>query len=89
MNYRNNYARLAENLFLKGDTSRALEVIDRCIYEFPREVVINLTYFTIPIIDLYYKSQEYEKGDDLLAVMIDDYFKEYYYLSDFERGSLV
>ena len=86
MNYRNNYARLAENLFLKGDTARALEVIDRCIYEFPREVV-NLTYFTIPIIDLYYKSQEYEKGDDLLAVMIDDYFKEYYYLSDFERGS--
>ena len=46
MNYRNNYARLAENLFLKGDTSRALEVIDRCIYEFPREVV-NLTYFRI------------------------------------------
>ena len=54
--------------------------------EFPREVV-NLTYFTIPIIDLYYKSEEYEKGDKLLATMIDDYFKEYYYLSDFDRGS--
>ena len=86
MNYRNNYSRLAENLFIKGDTTRALEVIDRCLSEFPREVV-NLTYFTIPIIDLYYKSEEYEKGDKLLATMIDDYFKEYYYLSDFDRGS--
>ena len=86
MNYRNNYSRLAENLFLKGDTTRALKVIDKCLSEFPREVV-NLTYFTIPIIDLYYKSEEFEKGDELLATMIDDYFKEYYYLSDFERGA--
>ena len=86
MNYRNNYSRLAENLFLKGDTTRALKVIDKCLSEFPREVV-NLTYFTIPIIDLYYKSEEFEKGDELLAKMIDDYFKEYYYLSDFDRGT--
>ena len=86
MNYRNNYSRLAENLFSKGDTSGAVQVIDKCINEFPREVV-NLTYFTIPIIDIYYKAGEFKKGDDLLATMIDDYFKEYYYLSDFDRGS--
>ena len=61
-------------------------MIDKCISEFPREVV-NLTYFTIPIIDIYYKAGEFKKGDDLFATMIDDYFKEYYYLSDFERGS--
>ena len=86
MNYRNNYSRLAENLFSKGDTLRAVQVVDKCISEFPREVV-NLTYFTIPIIDIYYKAGEFKKGDDLFATMIDDYFKEYYYLSDFERGS--
>ena len=86
MNYRNNYSRLAENLFSKGDTMRAIQVVDKCISEFPREVV-NLTYFTIPIIDIYYKAGEFKKGDDLFATMIDDYFKEYYYLSDFERGS--
>ena len=86
MNYRNNYSRLAENLFSKGDTLRAVQVVDKCINEFPREVV-NLTYFTIPIIDIYYKAGEFKKGDDLFATMIDDYFKEYYYLSDFERGS--
>jgi hypothetical protein len=86
MNYRNNYARLAENLFSKGDTSRAVQVIDKCLSEFPREVV-NLTYFTIPIIDLYYKSGEIQKGDALYARMIDDYLTEYKYLADFEKGS--
>ena len=86
MNYRNNYARLAENLFTKGDTLRAVQVIDKCLSEFPREVV-NLTYFTIPIIDLYYKSGELEKGDALYARMIDDYLAEYKYLADFDKGS--
>jgi len=86
MNYRNNYARLAENLFSKGDTSRAVQVIDKCLSEFPREVV-NLTYFTIPIIDLYYKAGEIQKGDALYAIMIDDYLTEYKYLADFDKGS--
>ena len=86
MNYRNNYARLAENLFSKGDTSRAIQVIDKCLSEFPREVV-NLTYFTIPIIDLYYKAGEIQKGDALYARMIDDYLTEYKYLAEFEKGS--
>ncbi|MDG2139078.1 MAG: DUF2723 domain-containing protein [Flavobacteriales bacterium] len=86
MNYRNNYARLAENLFTKKDTLRAIEVLDKCISEFPREVV-SLTYFTIPIIDIYYKAKENQKGDDLLATMIDDYLTEYRYLSEFKKGS--
>ena len=86
MNYRNNYSRLAESLFTKGDTARALSVVDRCLYEFPRDVV-NLSYFAIPLIDLYYRGNEDSKGDELLALMIDDYLVEYKYLSEFESGS--
>ena len=86
MNYRNNYARLAESLFSKGDTLRAMAVVDKCMFEFPRDVV-NLSYFAIPLIDLYYKGEEDSKGDDLLALMIDDYLTEYKYLSEFDKGS--
>ena len=86
MNYRNNYSRLAEAFFIKGDTARALSVVDKCMYEFPREVV-SLSYFTIPMIDLYYKCNKDTKGDELLALMIDDYLVQYKYLAKFKKGT--
>jgi hypothetical protein len=54
--------------------------------EFPRDVV-NLSYFSIPIIDIYFKLAEKEKGEKLLAIMMDDYLTEYKYLKAFDRGS--
>jgi len=86
MNFRNNYSRLAEALFQKGDTARAIETLDKCMKEFPRDVV-NLSYFALPIIDIYYKLGEDEKAKKVLAVMIDDYLTEIKYLKEFESGS--
>jgi len=86
MNFRNNYSRLAEALFQKGDTARAIETLDKCMAEFPRDVV-NLSYFALPIIDIYYKLGEDEKAKAVLAVMIDDYLTEIKYLKEFGRGS--
>jgi len=86
MNFRNNYSRLAEDLFQKGDTARAIETLDKCMAEFPRDVV-KLSYFALPIIDIYYKLGEDEKAKAVLAVMIDDYLTEIKYLKEFERGS--
>ena len=86
MNFRNNYSRLAEALFIKGDTVRAIETLDKCMAEFPRDVV-NLSYFSLPIIDIYYKLGEDEKAKKVLAVMIDDYLTEIKYLKEFESGS--
>jgi len=86
MNFRNNYSRLAEALFQKGDTARAIETLDKCMAEFPRDVV-NLSYFALPIIDIYYKIGKDEKAKKVLAVMIDDYLTEIKYLKEFERGS--
>ena len=53
MNFRNNYSRLAEALYQKGDTTRAIETLDKCIAEFPNDIV-RLSYFALPIIDLYF-----------------------------------
>jgi tetratricopeptide (TPR) repeat protein len=86
MNFRNNYSRLAESLLQKGDTARAIETLDKCMAEFPRDVV-NLSYFALPIIDIYYKLGEDEKGKQVLAIMIDDYLTEIKYLKEFDKGS--
>ena len=86
MNFRNNYSRLAEALYQKGDTTKAIETLDKCIAEFPNNVV-RLSYFALPIIDLYYKLGETEKGSKVLATMIDDNLTEIKYLKEFDRGS--
>ena len=86
MNFTNNYARLAESLYQKRDTIKAIAVLDKCLNEFPQEVV-NFSYFTIPIIDLYYKLGQNKKGDQVLATMIDNYITEIKYLKEFESGS--
>ena len=86
MNFRNNYSRLAEALYQKGDTTKAIETLDKCIAEFPNDVV-RLSYFALPIIDLYYKLGATEKGSKVLATMIDDNLTEIKYLKEFDRGS--
>jgi hypothetical protein len=77
---------LAEALFQKGEQKKAIETLDKCMSEFPRDVV-NLSYFSIPIIDIYFKLAEKEKGEKLLAIMMDDYLTEYKYLKEFDSGS--
>ena len=86
MNFRNNYARLAESLLQKGDNDKAIEVLDKCMDEFP-ENIAKLSYFSIPIIDLYFKLNENNKGREILASMMDDYLTEYKFLKEFKRGS--
>ncbi len=86
MNFRNNYSRLAEALLAEGDTIRAVETITKCMSEFPRDVV-KLSYFSIPIIDLYFKLGETKQGKEILAIMIEDYLKEYEYLKSFKSNT--
>ena len=86
MNFRNNYARLAESLLIEGEDEKAIKTLDKCMSEFPRDV-IKFSYFAIPIIDLYLKLDEKEKGAEMLSIMIDDHLKEFKYLKEFKRGS--
>ena len=86
MNFRNNYARLAEALLQKGENKKAIETLDKCMFEFSNDVA-NFSYFSIPIIDIYFKLNEKEKGLEILSIMIDEYLKEYKYLKEFDSGS--
>ena len=86
MNFRNNYSRLAESLYQKGEAEKAIQTLDKCMYELPGEVV-ELSYFSIPIIDLYYKLGQTEKGNKFLADMIDTQIIKIKYLKEFDRGS--
>ena len=85
MNFRNNYARLAESLYQKGETEKAIKVLDKCINEFPSEVV-SLNYFSIPIIDLYHKLGETKKGNEVLVAMIDNQLAKIKYLKEFSSS---
>jgi len=86
MNFRNNYSRLAESLYQKGEIEKAIVTLDKCMQELPGEVV-ELNYFSIPIIDLYYKLGQTEKGNEVLADMIDNQITKIKYLKEFDRGS--
>jgi len=75
-----------DSTYLDSINQKAIAVLDACINEFPKNVV-NLNYYTIPIIDLYYKLNQNEKGNKLLASMIDDQLTQIKYLKEFDRGS--
>ena len=84
MNFRNNFSRLAEALYIRGDNIRAIETLDKCIEEFPRETV-SYSYFALPIVDIYFKAGDKEKGSKILAEMSKDFMKEYKYLLEFKN----
>ena len=77
---------MAEKLIEEGKNDQAIIVLNKCVEEFPREVV-NLSYFAIPIIDLYYRLDQKIEANRLLSLMIDDYLTEYNYLAEFKSGS--
>ena len=85
-NIRNNHSRLAESLLQKGEIEKATETLDKCMSEFPKEV-IKLSYFGIPIIDIYYKLNEKRKGSEMLVTMIDNHITKIKYLKEFDSGS--
>ncbi len=70
MNFRNNFARLAEQLLIEGDTLRAIETLDRCINLMPEDNVPFNT-FVLPLAEAYYKAKQYEKGDMILYRLLE------------------
>ena len=75
-----------DSAYVDSINLKALEVLDVCMAEFPRDVV-NLSYFALPIIDIYYKLGEVEKGNQVFVTMLDDYLTEIKYLKQFDKGS--
>jgi hypothetical protein len=70
MNFRNNFARLAEQLMFEGDTVRAIESLDRAMELMPEENV-PYSFFIIPLAESYYTAKEFDKGDAIISRYID------------------
>ena len=68
------HARLAGELLAKGDTTRAVEVLDKIVTEVPFSQIRHSYYWyyaTMPIIQMYYMAGEFDKGNAIL----EDYTK--------------
>jgi hypothetical protein len=74
------FARLAQALIDKGDNLRAVEVLDRMFEVFPDEKM-PLTYDSFPAVELYYRTGETEKANNLVKVLSKNSFDmlEYYF----------
>jgi hypothetical protein len=63
-NFRNTFARLAEQLIDEGKVDSAVRVLDKCIKEMPpQQIPLNL--WAIPVIRQYYRAKQIDKANDL------------------------
>ncbi len=90
MNFRNNFARLAEGLMAQGDTVRAVESLDKAMFLMPEENV-PFNFFVVPIAEAYFKAGEFEKGDQILMRLIEiqDENLKYYFAFKGKKAKLV
>ena len=80
MNFRNNFARLAEALYRKNRKDSAIAVIDKCVEEMPKTTA-PFSYFSFPLVNTYYLLDANKKGDVILADMIESFLDEFHYLN--------
>ena len=82
---------LAKQLLVDGDTTRAVEVLDRGLAELPIAQLGHYHWATIEMIEAYYAANAYEKGN----ILMDDYIKlaeeyvEYYATFPKNKSALV
>ncbi len=69
-NFRNSFARLAHALHAEGKADSAKAVLDRCTELMPHERV-PYNYFTLPIIEGYYKVNQIEQANEIASKMLD------------------
>ena len=87
MNFRNNFARLADALILEKQFEKAENVLDRCIEVMPNEA-IPYNYFNLPIADAYYRINNKEKGNEIIMALAENYFDELEYYNSVDKKTL-
>ena len=87
MNFRNNFARLADALIAEGEFDKAEVVLDRCIEIMPDET-IPFNYFNLPIADAYYRINKKDKGSEIIMKLAENYFDELSYFSSVDEKIL-
>lgn len=64
---RNLFARLAKQLTAEGDTTRAIQVLDRGVEEIPFSQIRHSYVLTMPVIEAYYDARATEKANAVLS----------------------
>lgn len=81
MNFRNNFARLANKLLDEGKRDSAVKVLDHCLEMMPNKTV-PYNYFVLGIAEAYYRAGEQGKATEIMKEMYDITKRELeYYLS--------
>ncbi len=73
-----NYMRLAQALQRKGKNAEAVAVADRCQLEFPNNK-ITYDYYSLPLVEVYYKAGAFDKGNDLMRTLGNIYVENLNY----------
>lgn len=88
MNFRNNYARLAETLFVMDRKEDAIAVLDRCVEQMPNTTA-PFNVYAFPLVNTYYRLDEKKKGNIILADMIATFLDEFTYINALkDKGGL-
>jgi tetratricopeptide (TPR) repeat protein len=82
MNFRNNFARLAEQLIDEGKKDSAIKVLDRCMKVMP-EASVPFDYFIMPAAEAYYKAGAIDKANKIMSRLTALYDQNLAYLFAF------
>lgn len=82
MNFRNNFARLANALLNEGKNDSAIAVVDRCFEVMP-ETTVPFNYYVYPLAEAYYRAGEIEKANNISLRLIEISEKELNYYFSF------
>jgi tetratricopeptide (TPR) repeat protein len=69
---RQNYLRAAETFMLKGDNQKAIDLLDKCLEDFP-DNKIQFDMLMIPFAELYYNVDAIDKGNIVAGRLIEIY----------------
>ena len=84
MNFRNNFAQLADGLIREKRYEEAGKVLDKSLEEIPDKSV-PYNYVMLPYISIYYELGQKEKASEILNIIENDITKELDYFFEF-RG---
>jgi hypothetical protein len=79
-NFRNNFARLAEQLLNENKVDSAVKVLDKCFKVMPVEQV-PMNYWALPLIEQYYRAKQTSKANMLADKLFESISEEtrYYF----------
>ena len=74
-NIRNNMTRLANALLDEGKKQKAVDILNKLMFELPPELVPH-DHFSIFLAEAYYKAGEFDKADEIMRAVAKNFLQE-------------